>query len=335
MTKNVSMDEIAKIFNVSKVTVSKALNDKPGVSEKLKQEIKEKAQELGYRMNIAAKSLKTNKSYNIGILIAEKYIGEPGSYYFEIHAKLSQKLAEFDYSSIMEVVTKYDEENLTSPKIYQDSKIDGVIIIGELRQEYLKQFETYKIPVLYFDFYVNDDVIDSIVVDNFYSGYEITELLIKNGHKKIGFIGNIYSTSSIKDRFLGYYRALLENNIEINYDYILSDRDEAGRVINVEVPEVLPTAFVINNDRGAYYFIKKLEEKNIKVPDDISIVSFDNSLFSTLAKPYITTVDNNVSEMVNVTCKAMIKKLSGHEKKYDRILVRGSILERQSVKKIN
>lgn len=334
MSKNVSMDEIAKLFNVSKVTISKALNDKPGVSDSLRGEIKRKAEELGYRINSAARSLKTNKSYNIGILIAERYIKVEGSYYYGVCGKLTTHLSEVGYSTIMETLSNDKEKTLTFPMMYLDNKIDGLIILGQLSHQYLMLFENFSIPVIFFDFYENDSTVDSVVLDNYYAGFEMTKLLIEQGHKEIGFLGNIYSTSSIKDRYLGYYRALLEYKIPLNQEYIISDRDDMGMLQDVESPKKMATAYVCNNDQGAYYLIKGLNDRNIKVPDDVSIVSFDNTLYSSLSNPQITTYDNNVEEMVSVACKVIIKKLSVKEKKYDRILVKGFIVNRDTVKKI-
>lgn len=332
MSKNISMYEIAKLFNVSKVTVSKALNDKPGVSEKLKEEIKEKAQELGYRMNTAAKSLKTKKSYNVGVLIAERYIGDRETYYFGVYGKLATKFSSLGYSTIMETLSYESEVNLKLPQMYLELKVDAIIVLGQLNSNYLKLFNDFSIPVLYFDFYANNSTIDSVVVDNFYSGLEITQYLIDHGHKEVGFIGNLYATSSIQDRFLGYYRCLLENKLLINYDYVISDRDDAGNFIEIELPNNLPTAFVCNCDQVAFHLIKKLKQLNIKVPEDISVVSFDNTIYSTVTEPQITTLDNNVDEMVKVATKIILKKIENPERRYDRVLIKAFIVERDSVK---
>ena len=98
--------------------------------------------------------------------------------------------------------------------------------------------------------------------------------------------------------------------------------------------EKLPTAFVCNCDQTAYYLIKKLKKNNIKVPEDISIVSFDDTIYSTVSEPQITTLDNNVDEMVKVAAKIMLKKIENPERRYDRILIKAFIVERDSVKGI-
>lgn len=328
----VSMDTIANCLGVSKVTVSKALNDKEGVSEELRKQIKAKALELGYHMNMIAKGLKTNQTFNIGMLIPERYVETSNTYYFEIYAKLIKKFSENGYTGIMEILDSQTENNLELPKMYHSGKIDALIIIGQCNKEYLELFTHVSIPVLFFDFYDSQIKVDSIIVDNYLSGTEITDLLIQKGHRDIAFIGNIYSTSSISDRFLGYYRALLSANIPFNPDYVISDRDEHGQLCEFALPEKMPTAFVCNNDQLAYHLLGRLNERGIKVPDDVSIVTFDNTIYSELSGVKLTTVDNNDDELVAIATKAIIKKLQNPHKIYDRILVRAKIIERDSVK---
>lgn len=331
------MDTIANILGVSKVTVSKALNDKEGVSEALRQEIKAKALELGYQMNVFAKALKTKQTYNIGILIPERFIQSDDTYYFKIYSKLVKGFSDINYNALMEILNSQAEENLDLPKMYVQNKIDGIIIMGQCQKEYLNLFTKTDIPVIFFDFYDPDIKVDSIVVDNFQAGEDITNLLCKNGHTEIGFVGNIYATSSIKDRFLGYYSALIENNLKINYDYVISDRDASGNLFKdyqIKMPKMLPSAFVCNNDQVAYFLIKRLEELDLHVPDDISIVTFDNTIYSNFSSVSLTSVDNNVDELVKICIKAMTKKITKPEKIYDKILVKPRIIERSSIKNL-
>ncbi|MDD4070557.1 MAG: substrate-binding domain-containing protein, partial [Candidatus Izemoplasmatales bacterium] len=102
-----------------------------------------------------------------------------------------------------------------------------------------------------------------------------------------------------------------------------------------ELPKNMPTAFVCNCDRVAFTLITKLKSLGIKIPEDVSVVGFDNSLFSTIADPKITTVDNNIEKMVSTAVKVISKKINNPQKTYDRILVPGTIIERDSVKSLN
>jgi LacI family transcriptional regulator len=334
MKEKINMGKIADMFNVSIVTVSKALNDKDGVGEELREKIKKTAEDLGYRPNNAAKSLKTSKVYNVGILIANRYVDSQEAYYFSVCGEIIKKLMVLEYSGIMEILMPEDEKELKLPRMFLERKVDGIIVLGQLEEAYLRHLENIDIPMIYFDFYVNYSNIDSIITDNFFSSYQLTVSLIEKGHKNIGFVGNIYSTSSIQDRYLGYYKALLENQIPINFDYIVSDRDGLGKLIDLKLPKHMPTAFVANCDQVAYKLINTLKVHNHHVPDDISVVSFDNTIYSTIAQPMITTVDNNVEDMVQAATKIIIKKINNPGKTYGRVLIKGNIISRDSSKNI-
>lgn len=334
MKFKVTMDDIAKHFNISKVTVSKALNDKDGVSEELREKIKEVAKKMGYTFNNAARSLRTQKSFNIGLLIAERYFDYDNSYYFGVCGKIISQLTQMGYSGIMETLSEAAEKEPRLPLMYIEGKIDGLIIVGQLHKAYLRQFEDFDIPVVFFDFYLDDIKVDSIIVDNYFSGFKIANHLISKGHREIGFVGSLNSTSSIQDRFLGFYRALLVNKIPINYDYFVEDRDPEGHMISLVLPKIMPTAFICNNDEVAFRFIQKLKSKNIAVPDDVSVVTFDNTIFSTICVPQLTTVDTNVDEMVQVVCKMILKKINVKDKVYDCIQVKSFIVFRDSVKEL-
>lgn len=332
--RKVSMLDIANELGISKVSVSKALSDKEGVSEELREKVKALAIKRGYRFNNSARSLKTSRQYNVGILISEKYVMDQESYYFSICGEVIKKLDSVGNSGILEIIKEETEKNGTLPRAYNENKVDGVIVLGQLSNKYLEDLEQMDIPLVYVDFYIANQSVDSIVVDNFYSGYRITDLLVDKGHKKIGFVGSIDATSSIQDRYLGYQKALIENNLELNNDFIIADRDQHGILKDLVLPKELPTAFVANCDRVAFALIQKLKSEGIKVPEDCSVVGFDNSLFSTLSYPQITTVDNNSEKMVNLAVKIISKKIDNPNRSYDRLLVTGSIIMRDSVSDI-
>lgn len=334
MKEKINMGKIAEMFGVSIVTVSKALNDKDGVSDELREKIKEAAEKLGYRPNHAAKSLKTQKVYNVGILIANRYVDSQEAYYFSVCGEMIKKLIGLGYSGIMEILMKEDEESGKLPHMYREQKVDGMIVLGQLEEPYLKALEKIDLPMIYVDFYVNYSNIDTIITDNFFSSYQLTVSLIEQGHRKIGFVGNIYSTSSIQDRFLGYYKALLEYQIPLNESMIVSDRDGLGKLIDLKLPKEMPTAFVANCDQVAYKLINTLKQHGYQIPEDISVVSFDNSLYSTIAQPMITTIDNNVLEMVDTATKIMIKKINNPSRTYGRVLIKGKLIKRESSRQI-
>jgi LacI family transcriptional regulator len=331
MKNNVTMEDIAKKLKISKVTVSKALSDKEGVSEELKKIIKQTSEEMGYRYNTMAKSMKNGCSYNIGVIVAEHFVNGTPSFYLDFYKYISLYLEGYDYYGILQVLSQVDEENLNLPKIYYEKKVDGLIILGQISKEYIEILKSIDIPVIFLDFYDENDEFDSIIVDNFFSSYEITNYLIKKGHKEIGFVGDIYATSSIQDRFLGYYKSLLEHYIVLNNDYVINDRDETGRYIELSIPKKIPTAFVCNNDVVGYNLINKLKDLGYKVPEDVSVVAFDNTIYATICEPNITSIAIDTEEMAKNAVKIIISKLKRGNKKNGRVSVKGNAIYRDSV----
>ena len=330
MARNVTMKDIADKLSVSKVTVSKALSDKDGVSEELKEKIKALAESMGYRYNASAQAIKSGLSYNIGVIIAERYTDDYRSFYLTIFHYLARELDKYRYSAILNILTDEDEVNLILPRSYYDQKVDAYIILGQVIEEYVVQLNLSHVPILFLDFYNEQTEVDSIVSDNFYGAYGITNYLIKLNHTNIAFVGNIHSTSSIQDRYLGYYKSLLEHKIENPEENVINDRDDKGRFIELKLPTTKPTAFVCNCDKVAYRLIEYLQKNNIKVPEDVSVVGFDNDIYATLSKPQITTVDTNIKEMTETAASIIVDKINKPLKRFGRILIKGTIIYRDS-----
>jgi len=328
------MKDIAERIGVSNVTVSKALNDKEGVSEELRAKIKEVADEMGYRYNIAAKSMKKGYSYNVGVIVAERFAEDLQSFYLRFYQNICEALERYGYLGMLHILSHAEERELKLPKMYNEMKVDGLIILGQLSKPYIELLKDIEIPTIFLDFYDEHDEFDSVISDNFYSSYEITNYLINHGHRDIAFVGNIYATSSIQDRFLGYYKSLLEHGMDLRKDYIINDRDVDGKFIDLVMPDDMPTAFVCNCDRVAYNLINQLKKSGYKIPDDCSVVGFDNDIFATLSEPKLTTVETNMEEMSRTAIKSIMRKIEDPDRETGRVLVKGKIVYRDSVKEI-
>jgi LacI family transcriptional regulator len=205
--KNVTMRDIARSLDISTVTVSKALSDKDGVSTELKDKIKSVAEDMGYRYNSLAKSMKEGKSYNIGVIIADKFIKDDvDAFYLKMYHNVVKALSKANYYGIMEIVSTKAEKDLTIPNVISDNKVDGVIVLGQMWPQYLAVIKRTSLPLVFLDFYDEQLDVDSVISDSFYGAYTLTNHVISLGHKEIGFVGNIFATSSILDRYLGYYK---------------------------------------------------------------------------------------------------------------------------------
>lgn len=329
--KNVTMQHIADKLGVTKVTVSKALNEKDGVSPEMREKIKQTAAELGYKFNFFGKALKLSQFFNIGIIIAERFFGKSASFYAYMYKVICQELEEYRFTSTLHVLPAEKEKEVVLPRMIIDNKIDGLIVIGQIEHDYIAKLCDQEFEILFLDYYTNDFNIDSVITDNFFGSYELTTYLINNGFKDITFVGNINATSSIQDRYLGYCKALIEHGLFDPQSKIINDRDNTGKPITLEIPHNLPEVFVCNCDRVAYALIRDLQKIGFNIPEDVSIVGFDNDFFATLSDPKLTSYEVNIEKMVKTSIKLIIKKID-KPKHYGRILVDGKLIIRDSVK---
>lgn len=333
MGKNVTMKDIASKIGVSTVTVSKALSDKEGVSEEVREKIKETAELMGYRYNSLAKSMKEGSSYNIGVLVAERYFDD-NAFYNNLYTKIVMELNRTDYSAILEILPYEDEENDVLPNCLANRKVDGLIIMGQLKRHYINRIRKEGIPHIFLDFYDEEYASDAVVGDSVYGSYLLTNYLIKKGHQRIGFVGSLRATSSILDRYLGYYKAIIENELEYHPEWIIEDRDDHGRFLELKLPEQMPTAFVCNCDEIAYLLVERLKKEGYRIPEDISIVGFDDYIFATFCNPQLTTFRVSLEAMSETVVTAMKQKIKKQEYSIKRKVISGNLVIRDSVKQM-
>ena len=333
--KSVTMSDIAKTMDISTVTVSKALGDKEGVSEELREKIKQKANEMGYRFSYTSKATKEGFTFNISIVVAKHFINDASAFYWVMYRHIVELLQKQNYYGILDVVSDQDMNSLNMPNSVADKKVDGVVVLGQFRDDYVKKIKKLDIPVVFLDFYTSDSTTDTILSDGFFGSYMLTNHLINSGHRNIGFLGTITSTSSIQDRYLGYYKALLEKNIPLREEWVVKDRGPDGNIFtHFDLPLQMPTAFVCNCDETAYALLNQLRSEGYVVPDDISIVGYDNHIYSTISNPRITTIDVDSKHMSQEAVETIIRKIRDRNYTKGRTLVTGKIIFRDSVKTI-
>ncbi len=331
--KTVTMSDVAKAMNVSTVTVSKALGDREGVSESLRERIKQKATEMGYRIHTGGRAMKDGLTYNIGIVVAKHFISEPSAFYWIMYKYLVELLQRQNYYGMLEVV---EVDSGEIPNSVRDKKVDGLILLGQFPDEYIDRLMAFYIPTVFLDFYGSREDAETVLSDNFYGSYMLTSYLITCGHRKLGYLGSIGSTSSIQDRYLGFYKALLENRLPLRQDWIIGDRTPEGEIHKTfSLPAELPSAFVCNCDESAFRLVNQLQAMGKRIPEDVSIVGYDNHVYSTMCQPHLTTMDVNSQAMATEAVDIILHKIRDGSYKRGRTLVAGKLIRRDSVKNLN
>ena len=230
---------------------------------------------------------------------------------------------------------KTDEmsENWETPQMILTNKVQGIVIIGEIdRQHICKLRESVSIPIVFLDFYDREFAQDAVIADNFYGMYQMTELLFDRGVDEIGFIGSIHATNSIMDRYCGYMKSMMEHGKNVHPEWLIEDRDEKG-IVAFELPRRLPKAFVCNCDLVAGMLVSKLNARGLKVPDDISVVGFDNFLYPGYADNGITTYEVNIKAMVKVAMKKLMKQSRNSNSGNGLEIISGHVVMKNSIRR--
>lgn len=339
MAKAVKLSDIAERVGVSTVTVSKALSGQKGVSEEVREKIHSIAEELGYQQPSAARKSQNHKNFNIGILISERFLVKYESFYWQMYQAVATRATAEECFTMLEVIGKAEEENGRMPKLVQERKVDGIIVIGKMMDAYLQHLNTEAgIPVIYLDYYNGREASDSVISNSYYGTYELTYYLYRMGHRKIAYVGTLLAMESITDRYFGYQKALLELGLEQKKGWVLDDRHiETGEIDTVnmlQIPKDMPTAFVCNCDLTASFLIKKLKDNGYRVPEDISVVGFDNYLYPGLSDIQITTYEVDLKEMAKKAVYNMISKISNENYKPGIHIVEGHMVLKESVAQI-
>lgn len=339
MAKKVKLKDIADRLNVSTVTVSKALSGQKGVSDEVREQIKDMAKEMGYQSPTEIKMINASRSFNIGVVVGERYFSKTQSFYWMLYQEVATKAVSKECFTLLEILSSESEKNLSMPKLLEENKVDGLIVMGSLDPKYVAMLErTVKIPYMFLDFYSESGKSDSVISDSFYGMYKLVQHLVSLGHKKIAYVGTLMATSSINDRYFGYCKACLEGGIPLSDIIVIADRNplEGGIFApeNIRFPEDMPTAFACNCDSTAAAIISALERKGLSVPKDCSVVGFDNySSFSENIE--VTTYEVDVKEMARKTINTLLKKMTGEHYKKGTVIIEGKVIFKESTSKNN
>lgn len=292
----VTIKDVAREANVAISTVSNVINQVDNVSEETKQRVLTAVDKLKYVPNHNARSLKSSKKNTVGLFLSSIQ----GDYY----RKLVQAIhLQCKISGLM--LNIYISNENTSEEIYGmilSSGVEGAIIMNEsLDSEYIDRIAATRMPMVFIDRNSNGKYISSVTVDN-YKGAEIAvEYLIKQGHRRIGYIHGIDSKDD-KERFQAYLDVLDKYGIAAEEDIILKGYfeeaiafSEMRRLFLRDV--ALPDAFFCANDEMAWGCIRALATAGINVPEHISVIGFDNSLQAEYYQPALTTIANPVEDL--------------------------------------
>lgn len=337
MQKDVTIYDLARELNLSPATVSRGLKKSAVINKHTVQRILDKADEMGYRHNNFASSLRNKRTQTLGIIVPRL-----NSYFMtSVLAGMEDVATREGYDLIISQSLEKKEIEINNANTMFNKRVDGLLISLAYDTNdiaHLDPFFDKQIPVVFFDRTFTGVESTSVIIDNYEAAYKATMHLIEQGCIKIMHLGGNQKRDIYAERLRGYKQALTESNLPLEESYIylskLGEQDgvEAATKILAMKPEERPDAVFCANDISAVYCMVHLKQHGINIPEDIAFAGFNNDTVSRMIEPKLTTIDYPGHTIGEVAVSCLINLLKGDTttKQTNRIILNSSLLVRTS-----
>lgn len=334
----VSMKDVARECGVSIATVSKALNGYSDIGEEKRSEIKNIAKKMGYLPNSSARALKTKRTYNLGILFVDDARSGLTHDYFSSIIESFKVTAEAKGYDITFVNCNMPNREQSYYEHCRYRGLEGIVIACiDFYAPEAQELMRSDLPVVTID-YIFDGRI-SVVSDNVQGMRELMEYVCDQGHSRIAYIHGLDS-STTRGRLGSFYKVLSERGLEIPDEYVREaayrDTDAAGRITKelLDLP-VPPTCILCPDDFSALGCISAIQERGLKIPDDISVAGYDGITISQVLQPKLTTLRQDTLEIGKRAAEELISLIESPKTTLaEKISVKGELIQGKSVKQV-
>jgi len=332
---SITIKDIAKIINMSHTTVSRALNDSPLISEDTKSRVRAVAEKYKYTPNVNARGLVLSKSYNIGLFFSTLKKGTSAGFFMDSVRGVNEIIKD-SYSLSVEGVDDFRDHAKISSRFF-----DGIILMSQSRDDdrFIRHVVRQKIPFVLLNRELDQPKVTTILADDRTGAFMATECLISKGHTRIAIIEGIQEFRNTQRRREGFQLALEKhkipfdpgNSLRGNYD--LDGGYHAMKKILGQ--SQLPSAIFCFNDDMAAGAMKAIYEQGLKIPEDVSIVGFDDSDYAAYLNPALTSVSRPIERMCREGARILLEKIEGNKQKNSTIFLKTELKERDSVLDLN
>ncbi len=329
------IEQIARELNVSTASVSRALNDRPGVGAELRERILERARELNYTPSVTARGLATSQTFGIGFFIREKP-GLPSHndpFYGEILQGIEQTTAHTSYHVTIATLTDGVLANPSEFRFVRERRIDGMILAGpDIPNDFIIAMLQTDLPVVLVDNCLGHSPVNCVNIDNEGGAYLAARHLLELGHRRIGAIAGPKHWDSNERRIQGYRQALDEAELPLHIVHVkrttINTGDEAYRQLAAQHPDL--TAICAINDSMAIGAIRAAQADGKTVPEDLSVVGFDDIDWARFNDPPVTTVNIPKRQMGEEAVNRLIALLNKPDLQPAEVTVSVQLVERAS-----
>ncbi|EGL83309.1 transcriptional regulator, LacI family [Caldalkalibacillus thermarum TA2.A1] len=329
--------DVAKEAQVSIATVSKVINDTGRISEKTRKRVLEAMEKLRYQPSVVASALTGKRTNTLGLLIPD--LANP--FFAEVARHVEDRGQEKGFNVIMCSTDYNPAKEAKYISLLKQKQVDGIILgSGFYNDQMIAELQQENFPLVMISQEIPALDIDTVSVDDFMGGYQVTQYLLSLGHRRIGVIAESFQDNpanvrwSSKERIRGYREALEAAGIGFDEDlvFISNSTIEAGKRVAGALLDAgpHPTAIFALNDVLAIGTIKAVRERGLKIPEDIAIVGFDDTILATIVDPPLTTVAQPIRDMGYQAMDLLIEKIEGKENTTKRIILSPQLMIRQT-----
>ena len=319
--------DVANHANVSKATVSRVINHNPKVANQIRQRVLQSIQELGYHPNAFARNLAGNTSNVIGLILPD--ITNP---YFPVIARGIEDAAHQEGFSMF--ISNTDN----SPSIEQeyiqkmvDQQVGGIILISSiLDEDKVNELCKLKIPFVLCDRFLSDTPFDTVSIDHYKASYEAVLHLIGMGHRKICHLSGPGIVQSAEMRRRAYSDAMKEHNLEPCIRIGDFSYESGYQLMTSILKESTPTAVFAANDLLAMGAMNAIQEQNLKIPQDISVIGFDDILFAQMSNPKLSTISIPAYQIGVTAVGMLVERIKGERSVAKNLILEHKFIQRES-----
>jgi LacI family transcriptional regulator len=339
--RNISIKDIAKSAGVAISTVSNVINNKDLVTEKTRKKVLKTIDKLGYKPNLLAQSLRTHRTKTVGVVVYD--ISNP--FVAQIVRGMEEVAKKRGYIMVLGCTFNDMIEEERQINVLLNQFIDGLLIVsGGDNAAIYKKLARKKVPMVFVDRELESIGEACVIIDNIDAAKSAVDYLVSLGHKEIGYIS--YPTKSqtiVRNRYNGYCKGLEDNGIAYNEDFVIIDgayldQELEGKDMDITfnlmqayiAKKRLPTAFITISDIIAYGLLKALRVNNIKVPEEVSVIGFDNIIFDNYVCPPLTTVKQPKKLMGITGMNLLLDIVEGKDIEKKKIILPTKIIVRES-----
>jgi LacI family transcriptional regulator len=308
---SVTVVDVAREAGVSYSTVSRVVNKFKHVRPETRVRVEAAMEKLGYVANLNARSLAGGRSQVVGMLIYEL----DTSYHVELVRGVDSEITTSEYDLILSTTHKRKRRESTYVTQLTRGLVDGLLfVLPRNLEEYMQDLERLQVPYVLIDHPGLDNYkSNSITVTNWQGAYDATQYLIELGHCRIGFVTGFIEVVSAQDRLAGYQNAIRDNGLYVDPELIFkgdfledSGYEAAKKFLSLEKP---PTAIFASSDVSAFGAIRAIDEAGYRIPEDISVIGFDDVPEASYFRPRLTTVRQPLREMGELATRMLVERI--------------------------